>query len=129
MPSAAPLRPPSPKFRELGDNRIDPTLGPARVGPVDELQLDGEVIAEETYKDKTGLWGLLFKGKSGTWRTADQVVLEGGDPERLGGGARGCGARRAAAHTRLDGARDRHRGSAREARHETLADAARGCAT
>ncbi len=47
MPSGAGLRPPSPKFRELGDNCRDPTPGPVRVAPVDELQLDGEVIAEE----------------------------------------------------------------------------------
>lgn len=44
----------------------------------------GEVIAEETYKDKTGLWGLLFKGKSGTWRTADQVVALTGTPDLVG---------------------------------------------
>jgi hypothetical protein len=47
MPGGAPVRLPSPKFREFTDNRRDPTPGLARVARVDELQLDGEVIAEE----------------------------------------------------------------------------------
>jgi len=47
MPGGALLRPPSPNFRDLADTRRDPTPGPARVARVDELQLDGEVIAEE----------------------------------------------------------------------------------
>lgn len=47
MRSSAPLRPLDPKFRGLSEVGKGATHGRARVARVDELQLDGEVIAEE----------------------------------------------------------------------------------
>jgi dipeptidyl aminopeptidase/acylaminoacyl peptidase len=44
----------------------------------------GEVIAEERYKDKAGVWSLFIKTTAGGWREADKVAALTGTPDLVG---------------------------------------------